>query len=197
MANWALASRERRWWLAAAVAAVLGVAVIAFGLARDPGVTRGGPLSCEQCDPVRNGIPADIHASGTTGAILENHGNEVAVLDSVSFERLSRGLAILGPLALRAGDYPERGLIGIVLGYPPVRSKGVARSVAGFPVRPYRGAKEAVEVLVGFRPLRAGRLGYDAVWVHYHVGAKKYLTRYPTALLVCAPAARYGSGRCS
>jgi hypothetical protein len=192
-----VADRRRRvWWLLAVIAATVGAVAVVLVSTRDHAVSRGGPLGCEQCDSVLSGLPVDPEASGTTGTILENHGNAVAVLDSVSFERRSRDLAILGPLALRAGDYAGPGLIGIVLGYPPPRTKGVAKAVAGFPVRPSRSANDAVELLVGFRPLRAGKLGYDAVWVHYHVGGKKYLTRYPTALLVCAPAARYSSGRC-
>lgn len=187
----------RLWWLLPAIAATIAAVLVVIVSTRDRVVSRGGPLGCEQCDSVLNGIPVDPDASGTTGTILENHGNTVAVLDGVSFEHRSRGLAILGPLALRAGDYVGPGLIGIVLGYPPPRTRAVAKPVAGFPVRPSRSANDAVELLVGFRPLRAGRLGYDAVWVHYHVGGKKYLTRYPTALLVCAPAASYSSRRCS
>ena len=61
----------------------------------------------------------------------------------------------------------------------------------GFVVHPYRGYEEAVELLNGFRPARQGVLGYRALFVHYHVGGKRYVARYPMALVVCAPEASY------
>ena len=141
----------------------------------------------------------DVGHPGTNGVpMLLNHGSDDATLDAVTFEGLTRGLDILGPLALRIGDYVGPGqAAGVIRGYPPQHTRGDARPVSGFVVHPYRNRDEAVELLIGFRPRRAGAFSYRSLAVHYHVGAHGYVARYPISLTICAPFADYTAESCA
>jgi hypothetical protein len=168
--------------------ALVAVEVVARG-----GEKEGGPLACGDCAVVESGMGLDVGRAGTYGVdVLENRGDEPAVLDRISFEGRSRGLEILAPLAMRVGDYRGVGLAaGLIRGFPPARVRGAAKPVAGFVVDPYRGRDDAVELLIGVRPRRAGTLSYRAIRLHYHVGHTRYAARFTTALKICAPEARY------
>jgi hypothetical protein len=135
----------------------------------------------------------ELGQSGTSGLpVILNHGMANAVLDAVTYERLAPGLRILTPLALRVGDYQGSGLVaGLARSYPPTRGRGITRPLSGFVVHPYRNPDDAAELLIGFRVLRPGVFGYRALFIHYHVGGKRYVARYPLALAVCAPEAKY------
>lgn len=186
------AGRRRLLLLAALVAAAAGVVVGVVVASRD-GVQHGGPLSCARCYSIREGMPLDTGRAGTEGAVvILNRGDRDAVLDAVSYEGLTPGLRILGPLALRVGDYAGPGLVaGLARSYPPRRARGIVRPARGFMVHPLRNQDEAVELLTGFRPLRPGVFGYRALDLHYHVGGKRYVAQYPFELVICAPEARY------
>jgi hypothetical protein len=194
------ASRRRRLAFAAAGAALaVGLAVIAIAFLR-PGGDRGeGPLGCGGCDDIFTSLPIDVGHRGTNGVpILLNHGSEDAILDAVTFVGLTRGLDILGPLALRIGDYAGPGqAAGVIRGYPPPRTRASARPVDGFVVHPYRNRDEAVELLIGFRPRRAGAFSYRSLLVHYHAGGHGYVARYPVSLTICAPFAAYTAESCA
>jgi len=196
----ASASRRRRLTLVAAGAALAAaVAVIAVVLIHMGGEDGEGPLGCGGCDYIFTSLPIDVGHPGTNGVpMLLNHGSEDATLDAVTFEGLTRGLDILGPLALRIGDYVGPGeAAGVIRGYPPQHTRGDARPVSGFVVHPYRNRDEAVELLIGFRPRRAGAFSYRSLVVHYHVGAHGYVARYPISLTICAPFAAYTAESCA
>ena len=191
------AGRRRLLLLAAPLVAATAVVVGVVIVLRDD-VRHGGPLACGRCDYIVEGMPLDVHRSGTEGSVvLENRGDRDAVLDAVTYERLTSGLRILGPLALRVGDHKGRAsvLTGLARGYPPPQAHAIARPLRGFVVHPYRRYEEAVELLNGFRPLRPGVFGYRALFVHYHVHGQRYVARYPFKLVICAPESKY-NGRC-
>lgn len=179
--------------LLAAIAASVAAAVVGVVLARGDGARHGGPLACDGCDEILEGLPLDLGRSGTEGSgVILNRGEDDAVLDAVTYERLTPGLRILDPLALRIGDYAGPGLAaGLVRSYPPRRTRRSARPLRGFVVHPYRNHDDAVELLNGFRPIRRGVFGYRALFIHYHAGGKRYVARYPMALVVCTPEANY------
>ncbi len=192
-------SRRRRLALVTvgvALAAALAVAALATRTGRGGGE---GPLGCGGCDYIFTSLPIDIGHRGTNGVpVLLNHGSKDAVLDRVTFDGLTRGLDILGPLALRIGDYAGPGqAAGVIRGYPPAHTRGSARPVAGFVVHPYVSRDEAVELLIGFRPRRAGAFSYRSLLVHYHVGKHGYAARYPISLTICAPFAAYTAESCA
>ena len=193
-------SRRRRLTLVVVGALlVAAVALAAIALARSGRHHGEGPLGCGGCDYIFTSLPIDVAHSGTNGVpILLNHGSDDAVLDAVSFDGLTRGLEILGPLALRIGDYAGPGqAAGVIRGYPPPHTRGSARPVAGFVVHPYRNRDEAVELLIGFRPRRAGAFSYRSLLVHYHVRGHGYVARYPISLTICAPFAAYTAESCA
>src|SRR5204862_7196075 len=157
----------------AAVAIAIGVEVV---LASRDGVRHGGPLACGGCDAIVEGMPLDTRRAGTEGVlVLMNRGDQDAVLDAITYERLTPGLRILGQLALRVGDFRGPGAVtGLARSYPPSGARGITRPVRGFVVHPYRNYEEAVELLTGFRPLHPGVFGYRALFIHYHVGGTSY-----------------------
>lgn len=200
MVDVAPASRRRRLALAAVgVALAATLALIAALVLRGGGKTGEGPLGCGGCDFIFTSLPIDVGHPGTNGVpVLLNHGTEDAVLDGVTFDGLTSGLEILGPLALRIGDYVGPGqAAGVIRGYPPVHTRQVARPVAGFVVHPYRSRDEAVELLIGFRPRRAGAFSYRSLLVHYHFAGHRYVARYPISLTICAPFAAYTAESCA
>jgi hypothetical protein len=183
---------------AGAALAVVVLAIAVFLTRRTEGGGEG-PLGCGGCDYIFTSMAIDVGHPGTNGVpVLLNHGHEDAILDRVTFDGLTRGLDILGPLALGIGDYVGPGLAaGVIRGYPPAHTRGDARPVAGFVVHPYRNRNEAVELLIGFRPRRAGAFSYRSLAVHYHVGGHGYIARYPISLTICAPFGAYTAESCA
>ena len=194
-----MSRRRRLTFVAVGAALAAAVAVSAVVVARGGGDRGEGPLGCGGCDYIYTSMAIDIGHRGTNGVpVLLNHGRDDAVLEGLAFVGLTRGLQILGPLALRIGDYVGPGLAaGVIRGYPPAHTRGVARPVAGFVVHPYRNRTEAVELLIGFRPRRAGAFSYRELLVHYHVGARRYVARYPISLTICAPFGAYTAESCA
>lgn len=193
-------SRRRRLTLVAVGAVLVTAVALAAGVFAWGDRQHGeGPLGCGSCDYIFTSMAIDVGHRGTNGVpILLNHGSEDATLDAVTFDGLTRGLNILGPLALRIGDYVGPGqAAGVIRGYPPSHTRGVARPVAGFVVHPYRNRDEAVELLIGFRPRRAGAFSYRSLLVHYHVGGHGYVALYPISLTICAPFAAYTAESCA
>jgi hypothetical protein len=180
-------------WIAAAVVlgAVIAAVVTVLVVEDDPGegVIRGGPLA----DPGGTMAEAALMHVGQAGTYgvetIENHGPDAAVLDHIRFVGLTPGLRILGPLVLHVRTRP--GLPALVTGlvrvFPPPHEGATLHPIAGFRVRPWRSWKDAAELLIGFRPLRKGVLGYRALELHYHVGDQRYVTTFPDPLTVCTP----------
>jgi hypothetical protein len=185
--------------MAAGAALAGGVAVIAVVFLHTRDDDGEGPLGCAGCGYIFTSLPIDVGHRGTNGVpILLNRGSEDAILDAVTFDGLTQGLDILGPLALRIGDYVGPGqAAGVIRGYPPPHTRGTARRVSGFAVHPYRNRDEAVELLIGFRPRHAGSFSYRSLLVHYHVGGHGYVARYPISLTICAPFAAYTAASCA
>ena len=193
-----MSRRRRLTFVTAGVVLPAAIAVIAV-VARSAGDRGEGPLGCGGCDLIFTSMAIDVGHQGTNGVpVLLNHGTDNAVLDRITFDGLMPGLQILGPLALRVGDYVGPGLAaGVIRGYPPAHARGDARPVAGFVVHPYRKRDEAVELLIGFRPRRAGAFSYRSLGVHYHVGGRRYVAHYPISLTICAPFAAYTAESCA
>lgn len=200
MAELASTSRRRRLaFVAVGATFAAAVALIAVFLTQTGGAGGEGPLGCRGCDYIFTSLPIDVGHPGTNGVpILLNHGSDDAILDRVTFDGLTRGLEILGPLALRIGDYVGPGqAAGVIRGYPPLHTRGHARPISGFVVHGYHNRDEAVELLIGFRPRRAGAFSYRSLAVHYHVGSHRYVARYPISLTICAPFAAYTAESCA
>jgi len=185
--------------VAAGAALAVAVGVVAVFLASRAGGGGEGPLGCGGCDYIFTSMAIDVGHPGTNGVpVLLNHGRKDAIIDRVTFDGLTRGLDILGPLALRIRDYVGPGqAAGVIRGYPPAHTRGDARPVPGFVVHPYSKRDEAVELLIGFRPRRAGAFSYRSLAVHYHVGGHGYVARYPISLTICAPFAAYTAESCA
>jgi hypothetical protein len=180
-------------WIAAAVVLGAVVAVVATVLAvgddHSEREIRGGPLA----DPGGTMAEAALMRVGQAGTYgvetIENHGPQAAVLDHIRFVGLTPGLRILGPLALPVRTRPGLPALvaGLVRTFPPPHEGATVHPISGFRVRPWRSWKDAAELLIGFRPLRTGVLGYRALELHYHVGDRRYVTTLPDPLTVCAP----------
>ena len=199
MAEIVSAGRRRRLALLGAGAVLAAAVTVIVVFLTHTGSGGEGPLGCGACDDIFTSMAIDVGHPGTNGVpMLLNHGSDDAILDRVTFDGLTRGLEILGPLALRIGDYVGPGqAAGVIRGYPPAHTRGHARPVSGFVVHPYRNRDEAVELLVGFRPRRAGAFSYRSLAVHYHVGGHGYVARYPISLTICAPFAAYTAESCA
>jgi hypothetical protein len=191
------ASRRRATWALAAAAALAAGAVGAAGvILGGSGVHHGGPLACGDCDSVASSIVLDVGQTGTYGInVLRNRGSKPAVLDRVVYRRLTPGLEMLHPLALRLGDYKPHGLAsGLTRGFPPTGT-AAARPIERVAVAPHGSNIDDVELLLGFKARRKGVFSYDALDLYYHVGKKHYVTTYRAALKVCAPTASFGAGK--
>ena len=181
-----------RWIVAAVVLGGLVVAAVTVLAPADDSaepVIRGGPLA----DPgaaMAEGALMHVGEEGTYGVeTIENHGRQVAVLDRIAFVGLTPDLQILGPLALHVRTRPGRPALvaGLVRTFPPPHEGATLHPVDGFRVRPWRSWKDTAELLIGFRPLRKGVLGYRALELHYHVGDRGYVATFPDPLTVCTP----------
>lgn len=190
--------RKRTIWLVVAAAVLLlGAVAVAAAVVGHSGPSADGPLTCRECASIASSVPLDVGKTGTYGiVVVRNLGSKTAVLDRIAYRRLTPGLETLPALALRVGDYRGPGLVsGLALSFPPPGAAGVAKRLPGFPVEPHRTQKDDVEVLLGFRPQHQGVFTYDAVDVYYHVEKRRFVSTYPVALKVCAPAAPFLSGR--
>jgi hypothetical protein len=150
---------------------------------------RGGPLAQSG---VRTGesVPMDAGKTGTYGAeTLANHGREAVVLDRIDFLDRTPGLEIIGPLVMHLRTTPGVPALatGLIRQYPPPHEGATLHPVAGFRISPHRSWKDDVELLIGFRAHHRGVLFYRAFEVHYHVGDKRYIARFPDSLAVCVP----------
>jgi len=135
-------------------------------------------------------VVMDVGKTGTYGTeTLTNHGSEPLVLDRIAFLDRSRGLEMIGPLAMHVRT--QRGVpalaTGLIRQYPPPHKGARLHPVAGFRIVPHRSWKDDAELLIGFRAHRRGVLSYRALEIHYHVGKKRYVTTYPDPLVVCVP----------
>jgi hypothetical protein len=150
---------------------------------------RGGPLA-EPGVWMGQSAVMDVGKTGTYGVeTLENHGDEVAVLDRIVFLDRSRGLEIIGPLVMHVRTKPGVSALvtGMIRQWPPPHEGATLHPIAGFRIAPRRSWKDAAELLIGFRAHRAGKLSYRAFEVHYHVEDKRYVATFPDPLLVCVP----------
>ena len=132
----------------------------------------------------------DAGKTGTYGMeILANHGQAEVILDRIDFLHRSPGLEIIGPLVMHLRTRPGVPALatGLIRQYPPPHEGATLHPVAGFRISPHRSWKDDVELLIGFRAHRAGLLSYRAFEIHYHVGDRRFVTRFPDSLAVCVP----------
>ena len=132
----------------------------------------------------------DVGKTGTWGAeTLANHGHEEVVLDRIEFLDRTPGLELIGPLVMHVRTAPGVSALatGMIRQYPPPHEGATLHTVRGFRIAPHRSWKDDVELLIGFRAHRAGVSSYRAFEVHYHVGDKSYVARFPDPLAVCVP----------
>jgi hypothetical protein len=132
----------------------------------------------------------DVGRTGTYGAeTLTNHGHEEVVLDRIVFLGRSPGLEIIRPLAMHVRTTPgvPALAVGFIRQYPPPHKGATLHPIAGFRIAPHRSWKDDVELLIGFRPHRTGKLSYSAFELRYHVGKQRYVVRFRDPLVVCVP----------
>jgi len=132
----------------------------------------------------------DVGKTGTWGAeTLANHGHEEVVLDRIEFLDRTPGLELIGPLVMHVRTAPGVSALatGMIRQYPPPHEGATLHTVRGFRIAPHRSWKDDVELLIGFRAHRAAVSSYRAFEVHYHVGDKRYVARFPDPLAVCVP----------
>ena len=175
--------------LAVGALAVLVLAGCASGASNHGAPIRGGPLA-EPGIRMGEAIVMDAGRAGTYGAeTLTNHGRKDAVLDRIDFLGRTPGLEIIHPLAMHVRTTPgvQALATGLIRQYPPPHKGATLHPIAGFGIAPHRSWKDDVELLIGFRPHRAGVLAYRAFEVHYHVAKKRYVARFPDPLVVCVP----------
>jgi hypothetical protein len=167
----------------------LGLAALAAAGCGSGGPIRGGPLA-ENGVRMGESVLMDAGKTGTYGAeTLANHGATDAVLDRVEFLERTSGLEIIGPLVMHVRTKPGVPALatGMIRQYPPPHEGATLRRISGFRVAPHRSWKDDVELLIGFRAHRSGVLSYRGFEVHYHVGKKRYVARFPDPLVVCVP----------
>ena len=167
-----------------AIAAILAVAGCGTSAA-----VRGGPLA-EHGARMGEAVLMDIGKTGTYGAeTLANHGHEEVVLDRIGFVDQTPGLEIIGPLVMHVRTTPGVPALatGLIRQYPPSHEGATLHRISGFRIAPHRSWKDDVELLIGFRAHRVGVSSYRAFEVHYHVGGKRYVARFPDPLTVCVP----------
>jgi len=167
---------------AALVVLAVGTVLLVVALTRGgDGITRGGPLACQDCNTDVS-MPLDVDALGTFGAAnLENRARVPAVLERVSHLNRMPGLLLLGPLAAQNSG------VGLIREFPPHDLKGKLHNLPGYRVPPYHGPADDVDILVGVSPLREGSLSYSGLEVYYRVGRRHYVTTFDFGVRVCAP----------
>jgi hypothetical protein len=166
-----------------------GAAVLVLAGCSKAAPIRGGPLA-EPGVRMAESVLMDVGKTGTYGVeTLANHGDEAVVLDRIVFLDLAHGLEIIGPLVMHVRTQPgvPALAIGMIRQWPPPHQGATLHPVAGFRISPHRSWKDDVELLIGFRAHRSGVLSYRAFEVHYHVGNKRYITRFPDPLTICVP----------
>jgi hypothetical protein len=175
----------------------LGVVLVLLSGCSSGAPIRGGPLA-EPGVRMGESVLMDVGKTGTYGVeTLANHGHADVVLDRIAFLDRSRGLEIIGPLVMHVRTTPGVPALatGLIRQWPPPHKGAALHSIAGFRIVPHRSWKDDAELLIGFRAHHAGVLSYRAFEVHYHVGSRRYVTRFPDPLVVCVPRS-YSLRRC-
>ena len=150
---------------------------------------RGGPLA-EPGVRMGESVVMDVGKAGTYGVeTLVNHGRKDVVLDRIVFVDRAPGLEIIGPLVMHVRTAPGVPALatGLIRQWPPPHKGATLHPIAGFRIAPHRTWKDDAELLIGFRAHRGGLLSYRAFEVHYHLGNKRYVARFPDPLVVCVP----------
>ena len=183
--------------LAVGAVAVLVLAGCADGAPTRGAPSRGGPLA-EPGLRMGESVLMDVGRTATYGVeTLTNHGNEAVVLDEIAFLGRTPGLEIIGPLVMHVRTTPGVPALatGLIRQYPPPHKGATLHPIAGFRIDPHRSWKDDVELLIGFRAHRTGKLMYRAFELRYHAGKRRYIVRYPDPLVVCVPRS-FPLGRC-
>jgi hypothetical protein len=165
------------------------IAVVVLAGCSSGGPIRGGPLA-EPGIRMGESVLMDVGKAGTYGVeTLTNYGSNEVILDRIVFLERSPGLEIIGPLVMHVRTTPGVPALatGMIRQYPPPHKGAELHPVAGFRLAPHRTWKDDAELLIGFRARRAGVLSYRAFEVYYHVGDKRYVTRFPDTLTICVP----------
>ena len=165
------------------------VAILVLAGCSRGGPVRGGPLA-QPGLRMGESVVMKVGQTGTYGAeTIANRGRVPAVLERIVFLDRAPGLEIVGPLVMhvRTGPGVPALATGLIRQYPPPHEGATLHPVAGFRISPHRSWRDDVELLIGFRAHRTGVLSYRGFELHYRVGDKRYVARYPDPLTVCTP----------
>jgi hypothetical protein len=174
--------------LAVGALVVAGGALAGIVLTRDSGVA-AGPLACRSCGVNGLAFPVDPDEPFTYGLLtLRNPGPNPAVLDQVVPLEATRGLRLLGEVALRTRDNPWNITASDHHHFPPPNVRSVARPVRGYRIAPMKGRREEHEIMLGFTVPGPGTFGFRRLAVEYHVGSTRYRAVFDFRFRVCAPA---------
>jgi hypothetical protein len=160
--------------VAAGVVVLLALAAAGYLLVRDG----AGPLGLGDSDAGSSALALQDLVTGepyTYGFIVENGGDEDAVLDSVELVGDADGVTV-GPAAAGVGG----DTVASARGFPP----------PGLDVVPVRGARVAAgdhgNVLVRVVVTQPGIHRFSGARVHYAVGGHEYTYDVPDDLMLCS-----------
>lgn len=165
-------------------AAVLAAAAIATGAV----VAQTGHTSQQDAaagrlvggDPVSVGQPAPVGRRYSAGLLwLTNRGSSPVSLDRVSLVRSDEAIKVVGAYVQRDNKHS----VGFNKGYATRWGE------------PFKHAEVApgmtIQIVIGLVISRSGEHRFRAVDVSYHTSSGPTTTRFPVAIRMCAPAARY------
>lgn len=184
-----LISRSSSAAVIVVIAVVLAVlaALLLWRGGSDDGERQGGPLQGAEVSSL--GIPAVAGRTLTFSLPVVYNVDEDAevVLDRVEFDKPDAGLDLVGALA--TGNSRQANYKDSDDRFPPASSVyGKPRPLRGTKVPPSstRAGEAGVELLVGVRARRSGRIGARGLVVHYTAGEERYRVRVPNAFVLCA-----------
>jgi hypothetical protein len=129
-----------------------------------------------------SGFRAIVGRAFTFGLLfIENHGDEVAILDGVELIDPTEGIQLVGARVADVTGRPRRSGDDT---FPPGRPGG-QRPLAGYRVAP--GGTNEVQLLLGVRLIAEGQHGFRAVAALYHVGENSFRYVIASGLVACSP----------
>lgn len=172
--------------LAATLAA--GLLMIGCGDSKNE-VTEGGPLQGAEVSSL--GIPAQTSKPLTFSLpVIYNVGDsDQLTLDRVELDQPGSGLTLVGAMA--TGNSRQANYKDSDDDYPPTSPVyGKPRKLEGTKVPPVKtpAGEAGVELLVGVKASKDGRVTGQGLLVHYRDGDRRWRVRVPNAFALCAAA---------
>lgn len=125
------------------------------------------------------------------GIVLENSGDQPAVLEALRFEPpLGSGMELV-EVKVAGGDR-KVGYVGTHAEFPPPLLAAYVHPFPGSEVPPLASA--GVEIVFGLRVNQPGQFGFRRVLVDYRVGERRQTVQLEDGFLACAPIASFPHG---